>query len=172
MSGLTTAAIIASTTLAAVGAVRAGQAQEASYTAQAQAQDFNAKVAHNNAIAAGDQANAAEEQQRRHFAMLQGEAYAGVAQSGAGFDGSNADILKQNAINSELDALTIRYEGENKAKGLMTQGMLDSYGATASRANAQIARDAGYLNAGTALLSGATTYGMYKNGAYNMAPKG
>lgn len=154
----------ASTAMSAVGAMQQADAQAANYTAQAQANDYNATVNRNNAKVASEQANAQEEAQRRHFAALQGQAYAGVAQSGTGFDGSNADILKQNAISNELDSLTIRYEGENKAKGLMAQAGLDTYNAGVNRMNASNATTAGYLNAGSALLSGATKYSYYNKG--------
>lgn len=155
------ALLIASTAMAALGSIKQGQAQSASAQAQAQAQEFNATMARNNAQMASEQANAAEEQQRRKFDALQGQAIAGIAQSGTGFDGSNADILKQNAISNELDALTIRYQGQNQAKGLMAQADLDQFGAGVSRMNAKSAMTAAYLNAGSQLLSGASKYNYY-----------
>lgn len=150
-----------SAAISAMGAIKSAQAQSASYQAQANANEYNATVEKNNAQVALDQANAQEEAQRRHFAALQGQAYAGVAQSGAGFEGSNADILKQNAVNNELDALTIRYEGQNKSTGLLAQSELDKYSATTNRMNASNAMTAGYLNAGSSLLSAATKYKYY-----------
>lgn len=163
---------IASAAFSAIGAMKQAQAQAASYKAQAQAMDYNATVAKNNATAANQQASAAEEQQRRRFAMLQGQAAAGAAQSGAGMDGSNADVLAQNSLMNELDALTIRYEGQNKAKSLEAQSQLDSYQADAARANADTAISAGYLNAGANLLSGATSYAMYSKGMYTNPGQG
>ena len=154
--------MVASTVMSAVGAMQQADAQSANYQAQAQANEYNATVNRNNAKVASEQANAQEEAQRRHFAALQGQTYAGIAQSGTGFDGSNADVLKQNAISNELDALTIRYEGDNKAKGLMAQSQLDTYNAGVNRMNAANAQTAGYLNAGSALLSGATKFSYYK----------
>ena len=155
--------MVASTVVSAIGAIQQGEAQAASQRAQAQANDFNATVARNNATIASDQANAKEEAQRRHFAALQGQAVAGVAQSGTGFDGSNMDVLKQNAINNELDALTIRYEGQNQAKGLMAQSQLDTYNASVNRMNASNAQTSGYLNAGANILSGASQAYMASN---------
>ena len=151
----------ASTAVSVIGAMQQGQAQSASANAQAQAQDYNATVARNNAKVVSEQANAQEEAQRRHFAVLQGQAVAGIAQSGTGFDGSNADLLKQNAIANELDALTIRYQGENQAKGLMAQSQLDTYSAGVSRSNADSAVTGSYFNAGANLLSGAAKYNYY-----------
>jgi hypothetical protein len=144
--------------MSAIGAIQQGQAQADSQRAQAQANEYNAIVARNNAVVAQEQSNAKEEAQRRHFGELQGQARAGIAQSGTGFDGSNADILKQNAINNELDALTIRYQGENQAKGLVAQAQLDQYNASVNRQNASAAETGGFLNAGAALMSGYSKY--------------
>lgn len=155
---------IASAAMSAVGAISQGEAQAAQAKSQAQAQEYNAQVARNNATMANDQANAQEEQQRRHFAMVQGQARAAAAQSGAGFDGSNNDILNQNSLMNELDALTIRYDGQNKANGLIAQAQQDEYQAKASRMNAGSAITGGYLNAGASILSGATNYTMASNG--------
>ncbi len=148
--------------MAAAGAMQQAQTQAYNAKAQANALDYQATVDRNNAEAATQASNAREEQQRRGFRQLEGQARAGIAQSGTGFEGSNADILKQNAVLSELDALTIRYEGENKAKGLMAQSQLDQYNAQTSRENAGRYMTAGYLNAGSQLLSGASKYTYYK----------
>lgn len=156
--------MIASTAVSALGAIRQGQAQQAAYKAQAQAQEYNAKVAENNARAALDQANAQEEQQRRKFRMLQGEAIAGAAQSGAGLSGSNKDVIEQNALFNELDALTIRYQGQNQAQGLQAQANLDRYNARAARQAGSEAMTAGYVSAGANILSGASKYNYYKGG--------
>ena len=154
------------TVVSAVGALAQGSQQAAAAKAQAQAQaqtaEYNATVARNNARIASDQANAKEEAQRRHFAQLQGQAVAGVAQSGTGFEGSSYDLLEQNAVNSELDALTIRYQGQNQANGLIAQAQLDENNAKTARAmgavNASNAMTGGFFNAGAALFNGASKY--------------
>lgn len=161
---ITIALIAASTAMSVAGAQKQAEAQENSYIAQAQANDYNAQVMRNNAVTASNQSNAKEEAQRRHFRALQGQAYAGVAQSGTGFDGSNSDMLEQNSLNNELDALTIRYEGQNQVKGLIAQSELETYQGKANRVNAQSAKVAGNYAMGSALLSGATQgYMAYNN---------
>lgn len=152
---------MASSAISAIGAMNQADSQAASYRAKAQQDEYNATVARNNAKVAADQANAKEEAQRRHFAVLQGAARAGIAQSGTGFDGSNLDLLKQNEINNELDALTIRYEGQNQVRGLESQASQDMYSAGVNRMNASNAQTAGMWNAGSSLLSGAAKYGYY-----------
>jgi hypothetical protein len=151
-----------STAVSAAGAMQQAQTQAYNAKAQANALDYQAQVDANNAKAATDAAGAREDQQRRQFRAMQGQAEAGIAQSNTGFEGSNADILKQNAVLNELDALTIRYEGDNRAKGLMAQSQLDQYNAQTSRDNAGRIMTGGYLNAGSQILSGATKYNYYK----------
>lgn len=165
-SGLSTALSVIGTVTSAVGSIAQGQQQAAAAQAQAQAnaqaQEYNATVARNNARIASDQANAKEEAQRRHFAQLQGQAVAGIAQSGTGFDGSNYDLLKQNAVNNELDALTIRYQGQNQSNGLIAQAQLDESNAGVARQmgalNASNAITGSYFNAGASLMNGLTKY--------------
>lgn len=154
----------ASTAVSAVGAIAQGQAQARAYRMQAQAQDWQANLEKQNADVARQQSAAQEELQRRKFDALQGEALAGVAQSGTGFEGSNLDLLKQNELNNELDALTIRYQGENQARGLIAQSEIARMNAGILRNNADNAITAGYFNAGSNLLSGATNYAMFREG--------
>ncbi len=150
-----------STGVSVLGAMQQAQAARAQAETAARANEYNATVARNNAVVAGEQANAQEEQQRRRFRALQGQAIAGVAQSGTGFDGTNADLLAQNAILNELDALTIRYEGQQKQRGLLAQADMEMFQAGANRANGRAATTAGYLNAASSVLSGAAKYATY-----------
>lgn len=144
--------------VSAVGALQQGRAQSAQYKSAANAAEYNAIVAKQNEEVALGQANVAEEQQRRKFRSMQAEAIAGMAQTGTALDGSNADVLKQSALANELDALTIRYEGQMKARGLMAQSELDRMSARASRSAASSAVTGSFLNAGASLLSGASKY--------------
>jgi hypothetical protein len=156
--------MVASAAVGAAGSISQGQAQARAYKAQAQAQEWQANLEKQNADVARQQAAAQEESQRRKFDALQGEALAGVAQSGTGFEGSNLDLLKQNQLNNELDALTIRYQGENQARGLQAQADISRMNAGILRDNADSAITASYFNAGSNLLSGASSYYMFKEG--------
>lgn len=155
---------LASAGLGALGAIRQGEAQAQMFKSQQQAAEFNAAVERNNARAVTEQANAAEEQHWRRFRALQGEAIAGIGQSGTGFDGSNLDLLKQNEASGMLDALNIRYQGQNQYAGLMAQSELERMQAAQAGRNASSARLAGFVNAGTSLMSGVSNYGLFKNG--------
>ena len=181
------AAEIAATAIAVVGA-GVGAAQQASaaddqakaarYQAdyQNQVAQYNATVAKNQADVANQETNSQEELHRRRVAQIQGEAMASIAQSNTGFGGTNADILKQNAINAELDALNIRYEGQNRANGFLAQSQLDQYGGQQALAMGDItaknAQSAGKWNAATSLLSGLGTAAYYGKGASSVAKAG
>lgn len=156
--------IAAATSVKALGALQQGRAASAQRQGEAHAYDYNAAVSRNNADVALQQSSAAEEQQRRQARDLEGKAIAAAAESGAGLDGSNGDVIRQSAVAAELDALTIRYEGQMKARGLMAQAELDSMQAQASRSAAKSAMKGAYLSAGAELLSGAAM-------AYGVRPK-
>lgn len=150
----------------AMGAIQQGEAQSNAMKAQADANNYNATIARNNADAANQQASAKEDLQRRHFAQIQGEANADIAQNNVGFLGSSEDVLKQNAINAELDALNVRYQGQQQSAGLVAQSQLDDFNASQNRINASNAKTASYIGAGASLLSGLGTasynYGLSK----------
>ena len=165
-----------STAVSAVGAMAQASALQDSYNAQAAANEYNAKVnerqatiAHLNEQSAAQQGAAMEEAQRRRFAMLQGSTYAGLAQSGTDLgSGSNLDILKQNELNNELDALNIRYATsqkmaslENTSQNYTSQAELNRMNASINRSNADNAMMGGFFNAGSSLLSGMTKYAYY-----------
>lgn len=170
MAALPMILTVASTAMSVLGAIQQGNAQEAQYKAQAQAQEYNAKVSQNNAIAANQQAAAREDAQRRERRMRLGEARASIAQSGLTDTGSVLDMFDQSAIDSELDVLNTRYEGQMQARGFNEQAVLDKYGASVSKANAKAAGTAKWINAGSALLGGVSSgYSNYKTSQYQQA---
>jgi intein-encoded DNA endonuclease-like protein len=144
----------------AQGSIYEAQAAQGTYLSKAQSDEYNATVATNNAQVANEQSNAQQEAALRKFHDTQGKAYAAVAQSGAGFDGSNADILQQNEVNSMLDQLAIRYDGASKSRGLIDQAAQLRYSAKVNRINADMAMKAGKAAATAALFDSASQ--MYK----------
>lgn len=170
MAALPVILTVASTAFSVLGAIQQGNAQEAQYKAQAQAQDYNAKISENQALAANQQTAAREDAERRQRRIQLGNASASIAQSGLTDTGSVLDMFDQTAINSELDILNDRYEGQMAARGFNEQVTLDRYGASVSRSNARAASSAKWLNAGSALISGASSgYSSYKQGQYQQA---
>jgi len=139
----------------AQGSILEGQAAQGTYLSKAQSDEYNATVAENNIQVANEQSNAQQEAQLRKFHDVQGKALAAVAQSGGGFEGSNADILHQNEVNSMLDQLAIRYEGQTKARTLSDTAKQLRYSAMVNRKNADMALEAGKIGATAALFDGA-----------------
>lgn len=142
--------MIASAAMQAVGSIAQGNAANAA--AQA-----NATALSNQAEAELRASGAREEQQRRQNRQFLGAQRAALAQAGIGVDGSAYDIARQSAINAELDALDIRYEGQLRSKNLRDQ-------ATITRFEGKQAKTAGYLGAGAAILGGVSNYAGVKAG--------
>lgn len=150
----------ASTAMTAAGAIQQGQAAAAQGRAQQQAQQYNAVVKEQNAALARQQAGAREEQQRRQARQVLGQQQAALAQAGIGVGfGSALDIEEQSMVRAELDALTIAYEGELQAKGLLAAAQQDLYYGEVAKARGENERTASYMSAGASILSGAAKYG-------------
>lgn len=142
-----------------MGAIQQGNASADNYNTQAGFSEYNAAVSRNQATAALAESTAAQAAQRRRARELLGEQRAGIAQSGTGFGGTNADLLEKSETLAELDALNLAYEGDTKAKGFESQAALDMASAAANRRNAGNAITSGYLSAGRSLLVGSASYG-------------
>jgi hypothetical protein len=134
-------ALAASAALSAAGAVAQGNAAKS-------AANFNAAVARQNADIARTNAEADSEKQERQGRLLAGRQRAAAGASGTTPEGSPLEVMADSALESELDALTTRYRGELQAR---------SYGqdATLQGMRGDAAQTAGYIGAGTALLTGA-----------------
>jgi hypothetical protein len=157
--------IAASAAISAVGAIQQGAAAASQARAQQGAQQYNAAVKEQNATVARQQAGAREEQQRRMSRQVLAQQRAALAQAGIGVGfGSALDIEEQSAIRAEMDALTIRYEGELQAKGLLASAQQDLFQGEMARAAGRNAQTASYISAGSSLLSGAASYGYYTGG--------
>lgn len=158
-----TIAMIASTAMAAVGAISAGNAAKAQADSQAQAATYNATMAQQNADTALQASNANEEAQRRKSAIDLGHMRAGLAENGIGLDsGTATDLTEQSAMNAELDALNIRYSGKQQARDYTAQAALGTQSAAASLAAGKAAQTSGYLTAGAQALNGYGRYAGYQ----------
>lgn len=98
---------------------------------------YNAALARNQAIADANK-------QARESRYRQGMARANIASSGLELEGSPLEILEDNAISEEMDRLNILQGGEARARALEYEG--------------KAAKAAGFIGAGTSLLSGASSY--------------
>ena len=148
------ALMIAGAAVQAIGAIQQGNAAKA-------AADYNASMLERNAEIERSQANQREEAKRREARGLLGKQAAAFAQSGGGLDGSAADVMKQSATYAELDALTLRYEGDMRARGFENEARMERFAG-------KQARKAGYFKAAGSILSGAGAY--YGAGGGTQAP--
>ncbi len=158
--------MIAASAMQAVGAIQQGKMAEAQGRAQMNAANYNARMKEIEAGITREQSNAREEQQRRQARQLLGRQRAAVAQAGIGWGGSALDIMEQSATLAELDALTIRYEGDLKARGLLAEAEFDKYAGQVAMASGKAAKKASYISAAASLLQGAAAgYGAFGGGA-------
>jgi hypothetical protein len=151
------ALVATSTVLSAAGMVQ-------SASAQASAKKAQAAQAERAALISRQQAAAEEEKQRRLSRRAQGSAVANVGASGITLEGSPLDVLEDSAMEEELDALTIRYNGEIGAMTYESEAAM-------ARSGAAAARTAGYYGAASSLLSGAAKIAGISGGGGNELDK-
>lgn len=157
------ALIIASTAMQAIGAIQEGNANAASLRASQNAANYNAQVSEFNAANQRAVANQQEEAQRRQARQVLGAQRAAVSQAGIGTSGSAADVMQQSATDAELDALSLRYEGDLRARGMLAEADLQRYDAQVAGMNAKAAQRAGYMNAVGSILGGSGRYAGYES---------
>jgi len=148
--------MIAASAMQAVGAIQQGKMAAAQGQAQMNAANYNARMKEIEAGITREQSNAREEQQRRQAREVLGRQRAAVAQASIGFGGSALDIMEESATLAELDALTIRYEGDLKAKGLLAEAEFDKYSGQVSMAMGKAAKKASYVSAAASILQGSS----------------
>lgn len=155
------AMLIGGTVVQALGEKQAADAQAAQIRSQQQAAMYNSSLAQQNARVERQQAGAREEAQRRRAGQVLGEQRAAFAQAGTGMGGSAADVMAQSLINAELDALTLRYEGEMRARGqeiTATQEMAEAAALDVAAANT---KKQGRMRALGTILGGTGRYMEY-----------
>lgn len=136
---------------------------------QADAELRNQALLTEQARVARQQAGAEEEAQRRQNRQLLATQRAAIGQAGIGFGGTPGLLHEDTAMQAELDALNIRYGGEQQASSLLNQANEAGISAGILKSNAKQAKRAGILKAGASLLSaGAKMYGKSGGGGVNL----
>lgn len=114
---------------------------------------YNAKVAENQAAGERMRAGVAAEQQRELHRRVIANQRAQYGTSGVDVaSGSPLLVIADSARQAELDAQIILAGGEGRAIGFQSQANLDRF-------QGRAAMKAGYVNAGSTLLSGAAGIG-------------
>lgn len=153
-------ASLGSMALTGVSSIEQGreQAESAKYNSEVQAN--NATIATQNANLAGAEgaANAAIEQQKTRAQV--GGIKAAQAANGVDVNtGSNVDVRSSAAELGELNAITIRSNAAKTAYGYQTQSVSDTAQSQLDQSQSKYAAEAGYVNAGSTLLSSAVKGG-------------
>lgn len=130
--------------IATVGNVLSAVGTVASVAGAIQGGKAEQSAANFNAASAAQEAQARENAQRTQAQRQLGTIRAGVSKSGATMEGTPLAVLSESAANAEIDALNTRYSGQRESALYTARG--------------QNARTAGYMRAGTSLLSSAGKY--------------
>jgi hypothetical protein len=141
---LTTAAIA---TIAAAGVTTAGTIQ--SGRAQAKMAEYNAQVAEREAAIAATGAEFEEAQFRRESKRLTATQRVRFAKSGVKPSGSPLLVMEDTAVETERNALAIRYGGSLEAARATSRASLERFGG-------RQAKKVSYYRAGGSLLTGAS----------------
>ena len=112
-----------------------------------QAQEFNAKVAEQQAQLTRESSALEEFKARKRLKLVSGEQRALFAKSGVTFSGSVIDVIEESISNAELDIATSNFNAEVKARGFESE-------AAQARIVGQQARRISRLRAGATLLTG------------------
>lgn len=133
---------IAGTAISAAGSLMQGAQANAAAQAQARAQEQQAEA---------ERRSSAFEQERefKKQQLQMSNARAQVGASGVGFQGSPTAVLAANASQGQLDLAAIQYGSQLRQNTLMTQADL-------TRMEGRQARTAGFINAASSVVSGAS----------------
>jgi mannitol-specific phosphotransferase system IIBC component len=151
----------AAAVVAFVGAMVQGRQEANEARAAAKVEEYKANVTEMNARAVGQQASAEEERVRREARQLQGQQRAAIAQSGTGFGGSNADVMRQDMALAELDALNVQYAGDIERRGLLQEAEMFRYNGRQLRSKAKSVMRQRWISA---ISSGMSAYGQAGGG--------
>jgi hypothetical protein len=133
----------------AAGAVQEGNAAE-------RAGNYNARVLEQNANLVGAQTTEQVRRLRVDSSKQLGNIQANIGASGVA-GGSLLDSLQESAATAELDALTLKHQGQMEQRGLRQQAAMERF-------RGQQAKRAGRFGAASSVLSGAATGASYFGG--------
>jgi hypothetical protein len=135
------------TTLGTLGSLMGGLGAMQSNSAQTSAAEYNAQLSRQNAALSRQKTQEELEIQDRERRLRLGSNIARAGANNTGFGGSTGDILQSNAMQEELELMSIKSDGALRAAGFENTATLDSMQAESSKT-------AGMIGAGANLLSG------------------
>lgn len=150
MSGAGLAAMAAAQ---AASTIMQARGQKIQSEAQARAAEFNASVAQEKAGLQKAQTQSDVASQKREARARAGKAKAAAGGLG-GVEGSVLDILASNAVQEELDILTLQQRGKVAEKDILTGARLDILEAQQARSGGGLASASSILGGVSKLTSG------------------
>lgn len=147
--------LIASLAISIVAAAASAYSAYAASEAQAQAANYNKKVARNQAQAARDAAAIAGTNRQEELRRIMASQRARIGASGVTEEGSPLLVEMKSAEQAQLELARIRYAGETRSQAYQSEAILQGFYKTK-------AEQAAYTGAGVALLGGsASALGTY-----------
>lgn len=141
------------------------QAEKMNAEAAAQSHFYNAQINKYNANQSILQAQEDERRLRQKTTQILGQSRANIGASGIQSSGSPLDVMEMSASNAELDALTVRHQGQLRAWAY-------EQGANLDLSKGYMAQEGGRLAQGGAALKGAASLlGMIPYGKSSDEPK-
>lgn len=89
--------------------------------------EANAQAAETQEAITRRQGAAEEAQVRRENRLTRGRQVAAIAESGLALTGSPLDLIDEDSVTGELDALTVRYQTDLEAMGLQYQAQVERH---------------------------------------------
>lgn len=144
----------------AIGSLEAGKAASEANQYQAQIALNNAAVAKRNASTVGEEGEIEAANQGLKNRATAGTITANQAANGLDVNsGSAVNVRKSADLIGQMDAMTIRSNAAREAYGYQTQANNFTGEAALKTSEASDALNSSYLNAGSSLLTGASTLG-------------
>lgn len=154
LAALAPIASVASGVIGAIGAIQSANAQSAAAEYNARVQERNAIITDQNRKQAMDTAEIAAADKRRENRRVMSAMRVAYGTSGVDMAGSPLDVLEDTALEQELDATRISYEGRVRGREGAIQMLGLQEGANLSRMEGKAARTAGYIGAAGSLAGG------------------
>lgn len=154
LAALSAAASVASGVIGAIGAIQSANASAAAAEYNARVQERNMVIADQNRKQTIDTAEIAASDKRRESRRVLASMRAAYGTSGLDMAGSPLDVLEDTALEQELDASRISYEGRVRGREGAIQMLGLQEGANLSRMEGAAAKTAGYIGAAGSLVGG------------------
>jgi hypothetical protein len=154
--------MVVGTAVGAAGSIQGGMAAEAEGKSQQNMANYNAALQEREAQQIEARTALQQKQQAEAADRAASTMRAGLGASGAVTTaGSPLLIQAEQASQSELENLLTGYQGREEALASRSQGQLDIMGGKLARQKGSAAKTAGFMNAGSTLLTGFGAAGHY-----------